>query len=77
MKRVPLEICNKQNGKNLLGEFEFMIHNNPWASLHLDGHKSRLNRRNKRISASYIFGHTINDEITTNVPQSVAEFFNE
>lgn len=79
MKKVPLEICNRQNGAGLLSEYEFFLHNNMWAAFHIDRIGSRkLNKRVKRLSPKYIFGHDMTpDEITTNMPPDVAEFFNE
>jgi len=78
MKKIPLNILNKQNGTNLLNEYEFCLHMEPWATLLMDSEARRLNKRVKRISPKYFFGHDITPEtITTNMsPQEqLAHFF--
>lgn len=78
MKKPLPATLNKQNGTSLLNEYEFCITMEPWATTLLDSYGNKLNRRVKRMSPRYFFGHDITPEtITTNMApeEQLAHFF--
>jgi hypothetical protein len=76
-KIIPFTL-NKQNGTNLLNELEFYLCSGDGLNYFLDSQSRRLNRRLKRISPKYFFGHDITPEVvTTDMPleEMLSHFF--